>query len=84
MSGENNSKLTQPWVSQWIDVKENLPEERINPVTQDFYWYLCTFRLGTVKDVRAYKFGNGHWWHGGQIMDDYITAWIPRPEPYSR
>ncbi len=67
---------------RWIPVSERLPEEKINPVTQDYYEYQCTFRLGKVYDVRSYKFGRGHWWHGPGIMDEYVTAWLPLPKPW--
>ena len=68
---------------EWIPVRERLPEEIINPVTNDFYEYICTFHLDDVDDVRVYKFGNGHWWLCGQMMDKYVTAWMQRPEPYT-
>lgn len=66
----------------WIPVKERLPEEKINPVTMDFYEYLVTARFGNVIDVRCYKYGDGHWWHGPGIVDKYVVAWQPLPEPY--
>lgn len=66
----------------WISVSERLPEETMNPVTNDFYVYPVTFKNGDITDVRYYKFGNGHWWHGPQVMDDKVTAWMTRPEPY--
>lgn len=68
---------------EWIPVSERMPEEIINPVTNDFYEYICTFHLDYVDDVRVYKFGKGHWWLYGQMMDKYVTAWMPRPEPYT-
>ena len=67
----------------WIDVKDFLPEERENPITMDFYEYPCTYKNGDVCEVRYYKFGDGHWWHGPEIMDEYVTAWMPVPEPYT-
>lgn len=66
----------------WILVRERLPEEKVNPITQDFYEYQVTFYLDGESDVRYYKFGNGHWWNWGNIMDDYVIAWRERPEPY--
>ena len=70
---------------EWISVKERLPEEKINPITQDYYEYICTFQCGDIKDVRHYKFGQGHWWHGcGGIMDEYVTAWMPLIEPFEK
>lgn len=66
----------------WIPVCERLPDEKTNPITKDYYDYQCTFKSGSVIDVRHYKFGNGHWWNGPEIVDEYITAWRPLPEPY--
>ena len=66
----------------WIPVEERLPEEKINPATQDFYEYQVTAKFGNTKDVRHYKYGNGHWWYGPGIVDEYVIAWRERPEPY--
>ena len=66
----------------WIPTADRLPEERINPITKDFYPYQCTFKIGDVYDVRFYQFGRGHWWHGLEIYDGHVTAWRERPEPY--
>ena len=71
----------------WIPVSERLPEERINPYTKDFEYVLCSTNWG---DVRPYKFGKrigenkAHFWLCGGIMDKYITAWQPLPEPYKK
>lgn len=66
----------------WILVSERLPEEKINPVSQDFFEYQVTAKFGNVEDVRHYDFGNGHWWHGPGIVDEYVVAWRENPEPY--
>lgn len=66
----------------WIPCEERLPDEKVNPVSQDFYEYQVTARFGEVTDVRHYKFGNGHWWNGLGIVDEYVIAWKDRPEPY--
>lgn len=66
----------------WIPVKEALPEEKINPISQDFYEYQVTVKFENVKDVRHYKYGKGHWWHGSGIVDQYVIAWQPLPQPY--
>lgn len=66
----------------WIPVKERLPDEAENPVTRDFYEYEVTFQSDNVRDIRHYKYGRGHWWHGGQVVDEYVIAWRPKPEPY--
>lgn len=66
----------------WIPVEERMPEGKVNPVSQDFYEYQVTAKFGNVKDVRHYRYGNGHWWHGPGIVDQYVIAWKERPEPY--
>ena len=66
----------------WIPVEERLPEGEVNPVSQDFYEYQVTAEFGNVKDVRHYKYGKGHWWHGPGIVDQYVIAWKERPETY--
>lgn len=72
---------------EWIPVSEGLPEEQINPNTNDFQEVLCT----TVwNDVRSYKYGKpighdeAHFWYGGRIMDEYVIAWRYKPEPYKK
>ena len=66
----------------WIPAEERLPEEKVNPVSQDYYEYQVTAKFGNVKDVRHYKYGNGHWWNGPGIVDQYVIAWKENPEPY--
>lgn len=66
----------------WIPVEERLPEGEVNPITQDYYGYQVTAKFGETTDIRTYQFGNGHWWHGAGIMDDYVIAWREHPEPY--
>lgn len=72
---------------EWILVSERLPEGKTDPHTNDFEIVLCT----TIwEDVRPYRFGKrigenkAHFWLCGGIMDKYITAWQPLPEPYKR
>ena len=71
--------------TKWIPVSERLPEEKINPNTQDFEEVLCSTTFG---DVRAYRFGTPcgwkkpHFWHGPGMMYEYVLAWMPKPEPY--
>ena len=72
----------QSKIGGWIPCSERLPEEKINPVTNDFYEYQVTFKSDKVTDVRHYKFGRGHWWNCGQNMDKYVTAWREPLEAY--
>lgn len=67
---------------KWIPVSERLPEEKIDSITNDYYEYQCTFHIRGIDTVRSYKYGDGHWWHGPGIMDKYVTAWRPIPDPY--
>lgn len=69
-------------LTTWIPVSKKLPREKINPVTNDYYEYPCIYKNGDVYDTRHYKYGKGHWWNWGTIMDDYVTAWMPLPEYY--
>lgn len=80
------SRETKRPQGEWISVSEKLPVEKINPITGDFENVLCS----TVwNDIRTYKFGKPygydkpHFWHHG-IMDEYVIAWQPLPEPYTR
>lgn len=66
----------------WIPVAERLSEEKINPITRDFYEYQVTFKCDDIEDIRHYKFGKGHWWNGQQVMDKYVTAWRVPISPY--
>lgn len=67
----------------WIPVDKKLPEEQINHITNDFYEYQVTAKFGECVDIRHYKFGRGHWWHGSSIVDKYVIAWRPIPDPYN-
>lgn len=71
-----------PKIGEWIPCSERLPEEKINPITNDFYEYQVTFKSENVTDIRHYKFGDNHWWSFGQNMDKYVTAWQPLPDVY--
>lgn len=68
----------------WIycDGGNNLPEEKINPITKDFYEYQVAFKSDDVTDIRHYKFGRGHWWNGPEIMDKYVIAWRGYLDPH--
>ena len=66
----------------WIPCADRLPDEKVNPISQDFYEYQVTAKFGEIMDVRHYKFGNGHWWNGPGIADKYVIAWKDQPEPY--
>lgn len=66
---------------QWTYVEEELPKTIINEHTHDYQEYNCLCDFGDYGfDVRTYKFGNGHFWNGGGIVDKYVTAWQPLPE----
>ena len=77
-------ELTDINVGKWIPVTEKLPVEKINPNTHDYEWVLCATIWG---DVRPYKYGTTlnpkglHFLHGGWIVDEYITHWMPLTEP---
>lgn len=71
---------------RWISVYDELPDEQINEITQDFEYVLCATTFG---DVRPYKYGKpighekAHFWNGPGIMDEYVTHWMPWPaKPY--
>lgn len=65
----------------WTYIEEELPKTIINKHTHDFQEYNCLCDFGDNGfDVRTYKFGNGHFWNGGGIVDKYVTAWQPLPE----
>lgn len=82
MAVENMERSDRYYGGGWIACGDRLPEEKINPVTKDFYEYQTTFQSEDVMDVRHYKFGNGHWWNGPSIMDEHVTAWRLPIEPY--
>lgn len=72
---------------EWVPVSKRLPEEKINPITNDFEDVLCTTIWG---DVRHYRYGKpikhdkAHFWYGLEIMDKDVIAWMPLPEPYKK
>ena len=79
-----------PTVGGWVSVKDRLPEERINPLTQDFAEVICFCDFGGEPrrtDVRTIGFGKTlwddapHFWRGGVKMDSRVTHWMPLPEP---
>ena len=56
----------------------------INPVTQDAYVYPVTVKIEGVADIRYFSFWDGHWHNQGSLeMDDMVTAWKERPDPYN-
>jgi hypothetical protein len=66
---------------RWISVKDRLPEEKVNPYTQDYQEVICLLSTRFGDDVRVYKFGRGHFWNGPCEIDKYITHWMPLPTP---
>ena len=75
-------EVAEEYNGGWIACSERLPEEKINPITKDYYVYPVTYRNENIEDVRYYSYGNGHWHHCLQIMDDFVVAWQPLPQPY--
>ena len=86
MCGSREAEKARPQ-GEWISVSERMPEEKINPNTKDLEKVLCSTIWG---DVRPYKYGKpigydkAHFLLGGGIMDEYVTAWQPLPEPYKK
>ena len=70
-----------PTIGGWISVKDRLPDEKLNPYTHDYQEVICFLNTRIGCDVRAYKFGRGHFLHDGLEIDKYITHWMPLPEP---
>ena len=66
----------------WIPYSERKPPDEINPHTMDYKLYVCSCDFGVSKDVRAYKYGDGHFWNGPGTVDEYVVAWMPLPKPY--
>lgn len=71
-------------VDGWISVKDELPEEHADEHQYEFEQFLCS----TVwDDVRMVGFGTRigddkpHFWSGNSIWDDWVTHWMPLPEP---
>ena len=90
LSGQNQAMrdsiaMIKEKFPRWIPVTERLPKEKISPMTMDYTEYPCVFdgRAGQ-REVRYYKFGKGHFWHGSGCIDEYVTHWaepMPLPEP---
>ena len=61
-------------MSEWISVKDKLPEEEVKE-----YIIYDTNR----KYVRSSVWCHGHWLDddGYFWLDDYVTHWMPLPEP---
>ena len=76
--------LQEQDTSAWVSVKDRLPNEKINPNTNDFEYVLCYTIFG---DVRAYKYGtpmfakSPHFWDDAENADEYVTHWQYMPEP---
>lgn len=71
-----------PSAQHWIPCSERKPPDEIDPYTMDYKLYVCSCVFGVSKDVRTYKYGNGHFWNGPGIMDEYVVAWMPLPKPW--
>ena len=60
-------------MSEWISVKDRLPEEAVME-------YIIYATNGI--DVRSSVWSHGHWIDDeGYWLDDYVTHWMPLPEP---
>ena len=66
----------------WTPCSERKPPDEIDPHTLDYKLYACSCVFRTVEAVRAYKYGENHFWNGPGIVDEYVVAWMPFPEPY--
>lgn len=67
----------------WISVHNQLPEEKENPLTLDYFVYPVMVQLEDKSDIRYYSFGDGHWWNGPSCMDAYVTHWMDI-KPYEK
>lgn len=71
---------------RWTPISEGLPKEKINEITGDLEYVLCSMKYGSVV---PYRFGSkiseeeGHFWgrYDG-IMDEDVVAWMYLPEKY--
>lgn len=78
---EDGAKAARSAQPGWTYIEEALPKTIINQHTHDYQEYNCLCDFDDYGfDVRTYKFGNGHFWNGGGIVDKYVTAWQPLPE----
>lgn len=66
------SRREEPWIS----VKDKLPSEKENELTRDYFVYPVMVDICGNIDIRYYSFGNGHWYHGFAVMDEYVTHWM--------
>ena len=60
----------------WISVKDRLPSEKENELTRDYFVYPVMVDIYGNIDIRYYSFGNGHWYYGFSVMDEYVTHWM--------
>ena len=59
-------------MSDWISVKDRLPKGYAK------CW--VNYRSGWIEFQREATF-DGHWYVNGNRADEYITHWMPLPEP---
>lgn len=76
----NLKKLHEEYNNGWILCSKKLPEEKINPVTENYYVYPVIYKNEDIEDIKYYHYGKGHWYNGLQIMDDYVIAWFQLPD----
>lgn len=73
-------------MGEWISVKDRLPKEKLNITTGDWEYVICATTSG---DVKPYQYGKSikgkglkaHFWDRYLIVDEYVTHWMPLPEP---
>lgn len=84
LSRENSPEITRSSRDNdgCIPVDEQVPKERVRPICLDFDDYLVTINFGFGARVKTLKYGDGHWWNGPSIVDEYVIAWRTNPEPY--
>jgi len=65
-------------MSEWISVKDRLPDE-----ADEQYICYCT-HLNNKSELVVALLWNGETWgeceHGGGVLNEYVTHWMPLPE----
>lgn len=69
-------EVAEEYNNGWIACSERLPEEKENPITQDYVQYPVMVNINGTVDMRYYFYGEGHWRFGFEIKDKYVTHWM--------